>query len=142
MLKDRLAGALNVHALYPVGTRDEAVLAGDGVTISGLEENLVVLLDSAAGTGTSPTLDLAIQHRADSSDSWADVPAAALYDPATGEAATFAQVTDADASRQQLGLRREHLKAQVRAVLTIGGTGPDFICAVTLLGMPKYSAGW
>lgn len=142
MLKDRLAGAANIHALYPVATRDEAVVAGDNVTIRGLDENLVVLLDSAAGTGTSPTLDLVLQHRADDSDSWADVPAAALYDPATGEAATFDQVTDAEASTQTLALRRERLKAEVRAVLTIGGTTPDFICAVYLLGLPKYSTGW
>lgn len=142
MLKDRLAGALVVHALYPVAARDDGVVESSGVDVSGLAENLVVLLDSGAGGGADHTLDLVIEHRADADDTWTAVPAAALYDPATGEAATFTQVTNAAASTQKLALRREHLKVQVRAALTIAGTTPSFTCGVYLLGVPKYSAGW
>lgn len=139
---DQLAGLVDVNVLYAVDSRDETVAASDAVDIYDLAENLVVLLDAETGTGTDPTLDLAIQHREDASDDWAAVPAAALYNPATGDADTFDQVTDAADSTQTLALRRERLKAQVRAVLTIGGTTPDFVCAVYLLGIPKYSSGW
>lgn len=139
---DRLAGLVEFNALYSVDSRDETVEASDALDISDLSDNLLVVLDAEAGTGTSPTLDLAIQHRADDSDSWANVPAAALYNPATGEADTFDQVTDEAASLQKLALRRERLKAQVRAVLTIGGTTPDFVCAVYLVGLPKYASNW
>ena len=139
---DRLAGLIDVDALYAVDSRDETVTAGSAVDISGKADNLAVLLDAEAGTGTTPTLDLAIQHRQDSTDTWAAVPAAALYDPATGEAATFTQVTGAAASRQLLALRADMLKASLRAVLTIAGTTPDFVCAVYLIGLPKYSANW
>ncbi len=142
MLKDRLAGSLIIHALYAAGTRDDGVTESDGVDISGLAENLVVLLDSSAGGGADHTLDLTIEHRADSDDDWAGVPDAALYDPATGAAATFAQVTNAAASTQKLALKREHLKKEVRAVLAIAGSTPEFTCGVYLLGMPKYSSGW
>ncbi|MCP4640194.1 MAG: hypothetical protein GY851_07170, partial [bacterium] len=75
---DRIAGLVEVNALYAVDARDETVAAGSLVDIGDLADNLVVLLDSEAGFGTTPTLDLVIQHRADADDSWANVPAAAL----------------------------------------------------------------
>jgi hypothetical protein len=137
-----LTGVIEVYALYPVDSRDESAAAGAAVDIAELQGDMRVVLDAEAGTGTAPTLDLALQHRADSADSWADIPAAALYDPETGQAATFDQVTGAAASTQVLALRREQLKAQLRAVLTIGGTTPDFVCAAYLIALPKYAGGW
>jgi hypothetical protein len=137
-----LAGSVQLTALYPVDARDETVVAGEAVDVAPLEGDLVVLLDAEAGTGTTPTLNLAIQHRADASDSWGAVPADALYDPATGQVATFDEVTDVANAFQKLALRRERLKKTLRAVLTIGGTTPDFVCAVYLVGLPKYGPGW
>jgi hypothetical protein len=138
-----LAGSVQITALYPVDSRDETVVAGDAVDISALEGDLITLLDVEAGTGTNPTLNLAIQHREDANDTWAAIPAAALYDPTTGEAATFDEVTDAANSTQKLALRRERLKKTIRAVLTIAGdANPDFVCAVYLVGQPKYGYGW
>ena len=139
---DRLAALTTIMPLYPAASRDDSVAEGDAVDVTTLADNLLVLLDSAAGSGTTPTLNLAIQHREDAADTWAAVPAEALYDPATGQAATFAAVTDAAASVQTLALRRARLKAQVRAVLTIGGTTPAFVCAAYLVGLPKYSPDW
>ena len=141
-MADRLAGLVEVNALYAVDSRDETVAEGTGVDIKDMDGDPAVLLDVEAGTGTNPTLNLAIQHREDSDDTWAAVPTAALYDPATGEADTFDEVTDAAASTQVLALKRERLKAEVRAVLAIAGTTPDFVCAVYLIGLPKYSGGW
>jgi hypothetical protein len=141
-MTDQLAGLAEISALYPIDSRDETVAAGAGVDIKDLDGNLLVLFDAEAGTGTStPTLSLDIQHRADSADSWAAIPAAALYDPATGAAATFDDVTDADAT-QVLALKRELLKAEVRGLMAITGTTPDFLCAAYLVGLPKYSSGW
>jgi hypothetical protein len=137
-----LAGSVQISALYPVDSRDETVVAGDAVDIGALEGDLIALLDAEAGTGTTPTLNLALQHRTDANDSWGAVPADALYDPTTGEAATFTEVTDVANSTQKLALRRERLKKTIRAVLTIGGTTPDFVCAVYLVGQPKYGTGW
>lgn len=141
-MKDQLAGLLQLAALYAVGTRDDSTVESDGVDISGWADNPVVLLDSSAGAGADHTLDLTIEHRVDADDTWAAVPAAALYDPDTGEAATFETVTNAAASTQTLALKRELLKKDVRASLVIDGTAPSFTCAVYLLGLPKYSAGW
>jgi L-fucose mutarotase/ribose pyranase (RbsD/FucU family) len=138
---DRMAGLVGVHALYPAKERGSDVLAGEGVSVTTLADNLVVVLDSDAGAGTDPSLTLAIQHRAGEGDPWVDVPAAVLYDPATGQPATFAAVTEA-ASLQVLALKREQLRAQVRAALHLAGTTPTFVCGVYLLGLPKYAAGW
>jgi len=138
-----VAALMSVNALYAVDSRDETVVASSGVDITNIDDDLLVLLDVEAGTGTNPTLNLAIQHRQDSDDTWGAVPAAALYDPATGDADTFDEVTDAEASTQTLALKREQLKAEVRGVLTIAGdANPDFVCAVYLLGLQKYATGW
>lgn len=140
-MKDQLAGLLQIDALFAVGLQDASV-DGDGVDISGLDGNLVVALDSTAGDDADATLTLTIEHRVDANDIWAAVPAAALYDPDTGEAATFDVVTNAAASMQVLALKRELLKKEVRAVLTLAGATPEFTCGVYLAGLPKYSAGW
>lgn len=140
-MKDQVAGLTNIEALFAVGSKT-ATANGTGVDISGWANNPVVLLDSTSGDDADATLNLTIQHRADSTDDWANVPAAALYDPDTGDADTFDQVTNAAASMQTLALKRELLKAEVRAVLTIAGATPVFVCGVYIIGQPKYSAGW
>ncbi len=141
-MADMFAGRLaTIQALFAVAAKT-ASANGSEVDITGLEGDLVVSLDSSAGDDADATLDLKIQHRADSTDAWADIPAAALYDPTTGDADTFDQVTNAAASQQQLALKREHLKAEVRAVLTLAGATPVFTCGVYLIGVSKYSTGW
>ena len=69
------------------------------------------VLDSAAGTGTTPTLDVKIQHSIDQS---------VIFDVASG---SFTQVTTV-ASTQRLALK--DLMRYVRARTTIGGTTPSF----------------
>lgn len=71
-------------------------------------------LDVTAASGTTPTLDVAIQTRADAADSWRAV-------------AAFAQKTAAGSERKCFaGLDRF-----VRAVATIGGTTPSFTFSVS-----------
>ncbi len=131
------ASQLAVKRLLPAATI-AATANGDAVDISELERNLLLVLDSAAGSGTNPTLTITLQERASASDTWGAVPADALYDPATGEAATFDVVEDA-ASVQTLALRRDRLKAQIRAVATLGGTDtPSFVATLYAVGLSKY----
>jgi hypothetical protein len=70
---------------------------------------LRLLLDCTAASGTTPTLDITIETRANSSDTYRSV-------------GTFTQVTAAGSARKCFsGCDRE-----VRAVATIGGTTPSF----------------
>lgn len=140
-MNEVISGHLSLDALFTVDSRN-ASANGTGVDISNVAGDPLVLLDVEAGTGTSPTLDLTIQHRTDSDDTWANVPTTALYDPDTGDDDTFDQVTDAAASTQTKALRREQLKAELRAVLTLGGTTPAFVCGVYLASQPKYGSSW
>ncbi len=135
-------GSLQIAALLSVDERGFGATEAAALDISGIEGDIHLVLDAEAGQGTNPTLDLVVQHRVDSTDTWGAVPAASLYDPTTGETATFAQVTTT-ASFQRRALHRERLKAQIRVVATIGGTNtPQFVCAVYAAGPRKYSMGW
>ena len=69
------------------------------------------VLDSAAGTGTTPTLDVKIQHSIDQ---------VVIFDAASG---AFTQVTTV-ASTQRLALK--DLMRYVRARAVIAGTTPSF----------------
>jgi len=86
-----------------------------------------VTLDSAAGTGTDPTLDVTLQQSADGSTGWEDI---------TGGA--FAQVTDAGAAFETLTLDSDKLQPYIRAVDTVTGTA-SFARAVHLTGRKQYS---
>lgn len=140
-MQNVISGQLSLQAMFTADSR-AATANSDAVDISNTQGDLLVMLDTEAGTGTTPTLALTIQHRVDSDDSWANVASTALYDPDTGDDDTFDGVTDAADSTQVKALRREQLKAQIRAVLTIGGTTPAFVCGVYLASQPKYGSSW
>lgn len=131
----------DLKQLIPVATR-AATVEGSAVDIDEYEGNLAVVLDSGAASA-GDTMDLTIEERADATDTWAAVPADALYNPATGANATFTQVTAAGgASFQVRGLRKNRLKAQIRAVGTIAGNGGESITfGVYLVATNKY-ANW
>lgn len=132
----------NFEALEALGAASRSASAnGDPLHIARLESNLMVLLSSAAGTGTNPTLDVKFQERQDATDAWADIPDHAWFNPADNSAgadAKFDQVTNA-ASFQVRGLKRQYLKSQLRAVATLGGTTPEFECSVIVVGFDRYS---
>lgn len=115
---------------------------GDALDIKRLEGNIMLVLSaSAPSSGSSPTLDVTVEERADANDSWAPVPDHAWYNPATnvaGAAAKFAQVTDA-ASFQVRGLKRQYLKSQIRIKWTLGGTAtPTYDFSVIATGFDRY----
>lgn len=100
---------------------------GTGVDLSQYDGQVAVLLDSAAGTGTSPTSNVKIQDSADNS-SFADVAGLA-----------FTQVTTT-ASRQKLVFDTRDVRRYVRVVNTVGGTTPSFVQSVAILAVPKSPA--
>lgn len=97
---------------------------GAGVDCQQYEGGAVINLQSAAGTGTTPTLDVKVQDSDDNS-SFADVAGAA-----------FTQVVAA-ASNQKLGVNLSELRRYVRLAWTIGGTTPSFTFGASLLAQKK-----
>ena len=97
---------------------------GAGIDLQGYQGVLKIVLDSGAGGGTTPTLDVKIQDSADNS-SFTDVVNKA-----------FVQV-GADASLQSLGIDTRGVKRYIRAALTITGTSPTFGLAVVATGQKQ-----
>lgn len=109
------------------------------------------ILDTAAGTGTSPTMDVAVQVTVDDGTTWYT-------------AYRFAQATTAAAIRRlnvqgMLGRGEAGTEAAIaatggalnantvltrkyRILWTIGGTNPSFTFAVHLISQPRQGAGY
>ena len=102
---------------------------GTGFDLQGsndAEGEAIVILDSEAGSGTTPTLNVKLQDSADNS-AWADI---------TGK--VFTEVTDAAASLQKITINTNDVRRYVRAVGTIAGTTPAFVFGATLVYSKKY----
>ena len=112
---------VSVLSLFDPAART-ATVNGSAVDILDYDGFAAGILQSAAGTGTTPTLDVKLQDSADGSTGWADIAGAA-----------FAQVTNA-ASRQIVKFNASAARRYIRAVATIGGTTPSFACAACLIG--------
>jgi hypothetical protein len=97
-----------------------ATANGTGVDCRSLRGAALVILDCAAGTGTTPTLDLKLQDSADNS-TFADITGAAF----TQQAGT--------AARQTLSINLDGAARYVRAVSTIAGTTPSFTYSVNMV---------
>ena len=93
---------------------------------NGAEGEAIVILDSEAGSGTSPTLDVKLQESDDNS-SWSDI-----------SGATFTQVTDGGVGFQQITVNTNDIGRYIRAVGTLGGTSPVFVYAVSMTYAKKY----
>lgn len=100
---------------------------GTGVDVSDYVGDVKFTLDSSAGGGTTPTLDVKLQESDDD----------ATYTDVTGGA--FTQVTDAGPAFQSLTINVDGLKKYVRAVDTVTGTSPEFSRSVQMAGEKQYS---
>lgn len=118
-----LKGELTVSESLAPAART-ATVNGSSLDLQGYNGEVMAILDSAAGTGTSPTLDGKIQDSADNS-TFADV---------TG--LTFAQVTTA-ASLQTLRIDPRAVRRYIRQVGVIGGTSPSFNCVGLFVGQKQ-----
>ena len=99
--------------------------SGAGADLQGYQGVLKIVLDSGAGGGTTPTLDVKIQDSADNS-TFADV---------SGK--VFTQVTGASASIQSLAIDTRAVRRYIRAVIAITGTSPTFGLAVAVVGQKQ-----
>ena len=101
---------------------------GTGFDLQGsndAEGEAIVILDSEAGAGTSPTLDVKLQESSDNS-TFTDISGAA-----------FTQVTNS-ASLQKLTINTNDTERYIRAVVDVGGTSPVFVCAASIVYSKKY----
>lgn len=124
-LLNALAQATGVE-LAPAASRT-STLTGTGIDVLEYEGVALVLLNASAGTGTSPTLDVKLQHSGDDS----------TYEDVTS--GTFSQVTDAaeTAGVKVMKLNVSDLKRYLRIVGTIAGTTPSFDFGVEFVGITK-----
>lgn len=119
--------------------------AGDTIEFPNCE-NVTFWLSSGAGTGSTPTLDVALQVTIDSGTTWvtigrwAQVTSAAVGGGITmtsgraeGEAAAY--ITSALTGGSLVN--NTVLSRKVRAYWTIGGTGPSFTFTVVALVKAK-----
>jgi hypothetical protein len=97
-----------------------------GVDVQAYDGDLVLVLDSAAGTGTTPTLAVTVEH----SDALGSG-----YTAITGAAFTTVTTT---ASQQKLVISKDEAKRYVRVTYTIGGSTPSFTFSVNAVGVKKY----
>jgi len=124
-LLNALAQATGVE-LAPAASRT-STLTGTGIDVLEYEGVALVLLNASAGTGTSPTLDVKLQHSDDDS----------TYEDVTS--GTFSQVTDAaeTAGVKVMKLNVSDLKRYLRVIGTIAGTTPSFDFGVEFVGITK-----
>jgi hypothetical protein len=137
--------SLTALELYRTDSRTTAAAEGSAIDLSAIDGNIMLILSAEAGTGTNPTLDITIEERVDATDTWAAIDNDAWFNPATntsGSAADFTQVTNAANSFQKRGLKRQLLKAQIRATCTIGGTStPTFLFSLIGVAQSRYTDG-
>lgn len=108
-----------------VGAARTATGQSSAVDLKDYDGEVLWVLDSAAGTGSSPTMDVTIEDSADGSSGWAAISGAA-----------FTQVVSA--SQQTLGINKDGCKRYVRVKYTLGGSTPSFHFSVNALGLKKY----
>ncbi len=89
--------------------------------------DVMLILDSAAGGGSSPTLDIKITECATTGGTYTDL-----------SGATFTQVTGS-ASMQTLVINKDSAERFIKIVQTIGGSSPTFTFSINLVGLKKYS---
>ena len=124
-LNTRNLESTTLASVHPTAART-ATGAGSAVDLLAFDGDVVMILDSAAGTGTTPTLDVSFTH----SDT-----SAGTYTAISGS--SFAQVTGT-ASQQRIAIDKDTAKRFIKANYTISGTSPSFTFSVNALGERKY----
>ncbi len=105
--------------------RRTATFQSAAVDIRDYEGDLMFLLASSAGGGTTPTMDAVIEHSPDGVGSWV----------ASGVA--FAQVTDAADAFEAVVRTIDDLDPFIRANVTIAGGTPTFDMVIGAVGFKK-----
>lgn len=95
--------------------------------------HLVAILDVGTATGTTPTIDVKLQHNSTSGSSgWADFSPNAITpsNDSTVTTAKFPQVTTGTGVTK-LGVQLENAKRYIRFVSTVGGSSPSYTMSIT-----------
>ena len=96
------------------------------IDLKEFDGDVLLVLNCAAGTGSSPTLDIKVQDSDETGGTYGDL-----------SGATFTQVTDS-ASVQTLEVNKDECKRFIKIVQTVGGSSPVFVYGISLVGAKKY----
>lgn len=123
-LQNALVFGTAVELLNPAAVTEDT--DGTGIDVTAYEGEAVVILHSAAGTGTDPTLDVHVEESTDDS----------TYTDISG--ATFTQIDDTAGGSIQAILINVSAAAQyIRAAAEVTGTTPSFTCSAAFYGIKK-----
>ena len=103
-----------------------ATATSSAIDLKEFDGDVLLVLNCAAGTGSSPTLDIKVQDSDETGGTYADL-----------SGATFTQVTDS-ASVQTLEVNKDECKRFIKLVQTVGGSSPVFVYGVSLVALKKY----
>ena len=103
-----------------------ATATSGAIDLKEFDGDVLLVLNCAAGTGSSPTLDIKVQDSDETGGTYGDL-----------SGATFTQVTDA-ASVQTLEVNKDECKRFIKIVQTVGGSSPVFVYGISLVGLKKY----
>lgn len=103
-----------------------ATATSSAIDLKEFDGDVLLVLNCAAGTGSSPTLDIKVQDSDTSGGSYGDL-----------SGATFTQVTTS-ASAQTLEVNKDECKRFIKIVQTVGGSSPVFVYGISLVAAKKY----
>ncbi len=103
-----------------------ATATSSAIDLKEFDGDVLLVLNCAAGTGSSPTLDIKVQDSDETGGTYGDLSGAA-----------FTQVTDS-ASLQTLEVNKDECKRFIKIVQTVGGSSPVFVYGISLIGAKKY----
>ena len=103
-----------------------ATATSGAIDLKEFDGDVLLVLNCAAGTGSSPTLDIKVQDSDETGGTYGDL-----------SGATFTQVTDS-ASVQTLEVNKDECKRFIKIVQTVGGSSPVFVYGISLIAAKKY----
>tara|TARA_R100001460_G_scaffold24631_1_gene49462 strand:- start:40 stop:423 length:384 start_codon:yes stop_codon:yes gene_type:complete len=103
-----------------------ATATSSAIDLKDFDGDVLLVLNCAAGTGSSPTLDVKVQDSDETGGTYGDLSGAA-----------FTQVTTS-ASLQTLEVNKDECKRFIKLVQTVGGSSPVFLYGISLVGAKKY----
>ena len=103
-----------------------ATATSSAIDLKDFDGDVLLVLNCAAGTGSSPTLDVKVQDSDETGGTYGDLSGAA-----------FTQVTTS-ASLQTLEVNKDECKRFIKIVQTVGGSSPVFVYGISLVGAKKY----
>jgi len=103
-----------------------ATATSSAIDLKEFDGDVLLVLNCAAGTGSSPTLDIKVQDSDETGGTYGDL-----------SGATFTQVTTS-ASVQTLEVNKDECKRFIKLVQTVGGSSPVFVYGISLVALKKY----